>query len=164
MRPLTLQREAGPGISRPLAGPMSVSLGPEDTPASLGTSSQLEALWLQPGTALAETFKGFLTDRPLRQHSPNFLQGLQLHQDYSNQKGFSTWAGKGHCRLSLSNKVRLPGGDGPWRGLAEVLGVTASNSGVWPGEGDGKGRCRMHSGSDTRGEKGTWRHKGGVSG
>lgn len=101
---------------------MSVSLGPEDTPASLRTSSQLEALWLQPGTALAKAFKGFLTGRPLHQHSPNFLQGLQLHQDYSNQKDFSIWAGKGHCRLSLSNKVRLPGGDGPWQGPAEVLG------------------------------------------
>lgn len=39
-------------------------------------------------------FKGFLTDRPLYQHSSNFLRGLQLHQDYCAQKDFSTWAGK----------------------------------------------------------------------
>ncbi|KAM7159403.1 cytosolic phospholipase A2 delta isoform 2-T2 [Molossus nigricans] len=63
-----------------------------DAPASLRTSAQLQALWLQPGTALAKAFKGFLTGRPLHQHSPNFLQGLQLHQDYSEQRGFSTWA------------------------------------------------------------------------
>ncbi|XP_016067780.1 PREDICTED: cytosolic phospholipase A2 delta [Miniopterus natalensis] len=64
----------------------------EDPPASLKTSSWLEALWLQPGTALAQAFKGFLTGRLLYQHSSNFLQGLQLHQDYCNQKAFSTWA------------------------------------------------------------------------
>ncbi|XP_005860351.1 PREDICTED: cytosolic phospholipase A2 delta [Myotis brandtii] len=64
----------------------------EEPPASLRTSSWLEALWLQPGTALAQAFKGFLTGRPLCQHSSNFLQGLQLHQDYRNQKEFSTWA------------------------------------------------------------------------
>ncbi|XP_006920524.1 cytosolic phospholipase A2 delta [Pteropus alecto] len=64
----------------------------EKPPASSKTSSWLEALWLQPGTALAQAFKGFLTDRPLYQHSSNFLQGLQLHQDYCNQKDFSTWA------------------------------------------------------------------------
>ncbi|XP_024423074.2 cytosolic phospholipase A2 delta [Desmodus rotundus] len=64
----------------------------EDAPASLRTSSWLEDLWLQPGTALARAFKGFLTGRPLYQHSSNFLQGLQLHQDYYDQKDFSTWA------------------------------------------------------------------------
>ncbi|XP_036134273.1 cytosolic phospholipase A2 delta [Molossus molossus] len=64
----------------------------EDAPASLRTSAQLQALWLQPGTALAKAFKGFLTGRPLHQHSPNVLQGLQLHQDYSEQRDFSTWA------------------------------------------------------------------------
>ncbi|XP_030669658.1 cytosolic phospholipase A2 delta [Nomascus leucogenys] len=57
-----------------------------------GTSSWLEASWLQPGTALAQAFKGFLTGRPLHQRSPNFLQGLQLHQDYCSNKYFSTWA------------------------------------------------------------------------
>ncbi|XP_026939806.1 cytosolic phospholipase A2 delta isoform X4 [Sagmatias obliquidens] len=64
----------------------------EESPPSSGTSSGLEALWLQPGTALAQMLKGFLTSRPLYQHSSNFLQGLQLHQDYRAQKDFSTWA------------------------------------------------------------------------
>ncbi|XP_004709525.1 cytosolic phospholipase A2 delta [Echinops telfairi] len=64
----------------------------EEPPASSETPSYLEALWLQPGTALAQAFKGFLTDRPLHQHSPNFLRGLQLHQEYRSQKDFSTWA------------------------------------------------------------------------
>lgn len=121
---------------------MSVSLGPEDAPASLRTSSWLEDLWLQPGTALARAFKGFLTGRPLYQHSSNFLQGLQLHQDYYDQKDFSTWAGKGHCCMSL----RLLGGDGPWLGLAGALGIIASNTGVWFRESLGKGRCHMHAG------------------
>ncbi|XP_012504584.1 PREDICTED: cytosolic phospholipase A2 delta [Propithecus coquereli] len=64
----------------------------KEPPASSGTSSWLDALWLQPGTALAQAFKGFLTGRPLHQRSPNFLRGLQLHQDYCSQKDFSTWA------------------------------------------------------------------------
>ncbi|XP_033707427.1 cytosolic phospholipase A2 delta isoform X3 [Tursiops truncatus] len=64
----------------------------EESPPSSGTSSGPEALWLQPGTALAQMLKGFLTSRPLYQHSSNFLQGLQLHQDYRAQKDFSTWA------------------------------------------------------------------------
>ncbi|XP_007120580.2 cytosolic phospholipase A2 delta isoform X1 [Physeter macrocephalus] len=64
----------------------------EEPPPSSGTSSGPEALWLQPGTALAQTLKGFLTRRPLYQRSSNFLQGLQLHQDYCAQKDFSTWA------------------------------------------------------------------------
>ncbi|XP_066197624.1 cytosolic phospholipase A2 delta [Saccopteryx leptura] len=64
----------------------------EDRPASLRTSSWQEALWLQPGTALAQAFKGFLTDRPLFQRSSNFLQGLQLHRDYRDQKDFFVWA------------------------------------------------------------------------
>ncbi|XP_053521887.1 cytosolic phospholipase A2 delta isoform X2 [Artibeus jamaicensis] len=70
----------------------------EDAPASLRTSSWLEDLWLQPGTALTRALKGFLTGRPLSQNSSNFLQGLQLHQDYFDQKDFSTWAGR---RLDL---------------------------------------------------------------
>ncbi|XP_004687613.1 PREDICTED: cytosolic phospholipase A2 delta [Condylura cristata] len=64
----------------------------EPPTSSSGTSSWLKASWLQPGTALAKAFKGFLTGRPLHQHSSNFLRGLQLHQDYCGQKGFSTWA------------------------------------------------------------------------
>ncbi|KAM9093632.1 LOW QUALITY PROTEIN: cytosolic phospholipase A2 delta [Megaptera novaeangliae] len=64
----------------------------EEPPPSSGTSSGPEASWLQPGTALAQTLKGFLTNRPLYQRSSNFLQGLQLHQDYCAQKDFSTWA------------------------------------------------------------------------
>ncbi|KAM5240903.1 cytosolic phospholipase A2 delta [Hipposideros larvatus] len=64
----------------------------EEPVASSRTSSWPEALWLQPGTALAQAFKGFLTGRLLYQHSSNFLQGLQLHQDYRDQKDFSTWA------------------------------------------------------------------------
>ncbi|XP_014920454.3 cytosolic phospholipase A2 delta [Acinonyx jubatus] len=64
----------------------------EESPASVRTSSRLEASWLQPGTMLAKAFKGFLTGRPLHQHSLNFLRGLQLHQDYYSQRDFSTWA------------------------------------------------------------------------
>ncbi|KAK1338963.1 hypothetical protein QTO34_019632 [Cnephaeus nilssonii] len=64
----------------------------EEPPASVRTSSWLEASWLQPGTALAQAFQGVLTGRPLCQHSSNFLQGLQLHQDYRSQEEFSTWA------------------------------------------------------------------------
>lgn len=109
---------------------MSVSLGPEDAPASLRPSSWLQDSWLQPGTALARAFKGFLTGRLLYQRSSNFLQGLQLHRDYCDQKDFSTWAGKGHCHISLCIGVRLPGGDGPGLGLAEASEVIASNSGV----------------------------------
>ncbi|XP_045380195.1 cytosolic phospholipase A2 delta isoform X4 [Camelus bactrianus] len=71
----------------------------EEPPASSDTSSRSEALWLQPGTALAQMFKGILTGRPLCQHSSNFLQGLQLHQDYCAQKDFSTWA---DCQLDSS--------------------------------------------------------------
>ncbi|XP_057578411.1 cytosolic phospholipase A2 delta isoform X2 [Hippopotamus amphibius kiboko] len=71
----------------------------EEPPASSGTSSWPEALWLQPGTALAQTFKGFLTSRPLYQRSSNFLRGLQLHQDYCAQKDFSTWA---DCQVDSS--------------------------------------------------------------
>ncbi|CAD7671034.1 unnamed protein product [Nyctereutes procyonoides] len=68
----------------------------EESPASLTTSSWLSASWLEPGTALAKAFKGFLTSRPLYQHSCNFLRGLQLHQDYCSHKDFSTWAGRLH--------------------------------------------------------------------
>ncbi|GAB5572543.1 cytosolic phospholipase A2 delta [Prionailurus iriomotensis] len=64
----------------------------EESPASVRTTSRLEASWLQPGTMLAKAFKGFLTGRPLHQHSLNFLRGLQLHQDYYSQRDFSTWA------------------------------------------------------------------------
>ncbi|XP_008516831.1 cytosolic phospholipase A2 delta [Equus przewalskii] len=64
----------------------------EEPSASSRTSSRPETSWLQPGTALAQAFKGFLTNRPLHQHSSNFLRGLQLHQDYCGQKAFSTWA------------------------------------------------------------------------
>ncbi|XP_008267359.3 cytosolic phospholipase A2 delta isoform X2 [Oryctolagus cuniculus] len=64
----------------------------ERPPASPQPSSWMEASWLQPGTALAQALKGFLTGRPLHQHSTNFLQGLQLHQDYYSQRDFSTWA------------------------------------------------------------------------
>ncbi|KAL6035826.1 hypothetical protein STEG23_005223, partial [Scotinomys teguina] len=57
-----------------------------------GSAGCVEASWLQPGTALAQAFKGFLNDRPFHQRSANFLHGLQLHRDYRNQKDFSTWA------------------------------------------------------------------------
>lgn len=67
---------------------------------------------MQPGTALAQMFKGFLTSRPLYQHSSNFLRGLQMHKDYCAQKAFTTWAGKGQCHVSPGNKVWLLGGDG----------------------------------------------------
>lgn len=92
-------------------GPMSVSLGSEEPPASLRTSSWLEAWWLQPRTALAQAFKGILTGRLLCQHSSNFLQGLQLHQDYRSQEEFSTWAGKATAvcpwAARLDSKVEL---------------------------------------------------------
>uniref|UniRef100_A0A673UF46 Phospholipase A2 n=1 Tax=Suricata suricatta TaxID=37032 RepID=A0A673UF46_SURSU len=70
-----------------------------ESPACVRTSSCLEASWLQPGTMLAKAFKGFLTGRPLHQHSFNFLQGLQLHQDYCSQRDFSTWA---DCELDCT--------------------------------------------------------------
>ncbi|XP_045628443.1 cytosolic phospholipase A2 delta [Ursus americanus] len=77
----------------------------EESPASSKTSSWLEASWLQPGTALARAFKGLLTDRPLHQHSCNFLRGLQLHQDYRSQKDFSTWA---DCQLDSTASQLTP--------------------------------------------------------
>ncbi|OWK09406.1 PLA2G4D [Cervus elaphus hippelaphus] len=67
-------------------------LDSEVPPASSGNSSWPETLWMQPGTALAQMFKGFLTSRPLYQHSSNFLRGLQMHKDYCAQKAFTTWA------------------------------------------------------------------------
>uniref|UniRef100_A0A452G7Q8 Phospholipase A2 n=1 Tax=Capra hircus TaxID=9925 RepID=A0A452G7Q8_CAPHI len=77
----------------------------EVPPASSGTSSWPEALWMQPGTALAQTFKGFLTSRPLYQHSSNFLRGLQMHKDYCAQKDFTTWA---DCRPDSSPNQLTP--------------------------------------------------------
>ena len=99
------------GRSKGKKGPISVSLASEKEPLTTsGTSSRLEASWLQPGTALAQAFKGFLTGRPLHQRSPNFLQGLQLHQDYCSHKDFSTWAGQGRGQGSLGHKVGPLGG------------------------------------------------------
>lgn len=109
---------------------------------------------MQPGTALAQTFKGFLTSRPLYQHSSNFLRGLQMHKDYCAQKDFTTWAGKGQCHVSPGNKIWLPGGDGPWLGLPGVLGVPASTSGAWLGKGLAKGSDDMRSGTDTEVRRG----------
>uniref|UniRef100_H0V7K4 Phospholipase A2 n=1 Tax=Cavia porcellus TaxID=10141 RepID=H0V7K4_CAVPO len=71
---------------------------------SLGTSSLVES-WLQPGTALARAFKGFLTRRPLCHHGANFLHGLQLHQGYYGQKDFSTWA---DCQLDSTPSQLTP--------------------------------------------------------
>ncbi|XP_006883281.1 PREDICTED: cytosolic phospholipase A2 delta [Elephantulus edwardii] len=70
-----------------------------------GTSSYLDTSWLQPGTALAQAFNGFLKSRPLHQRSPNFLHGLQLHQDYRGQKNFSTWA---DCQLDCTPSQLTP--------------------------------------------------------
>ena len=72
----------------------------------------METSWLQPGTALAQAFKGFLNGRPFYQRSANFLHGLQLHRGYRNQKNFSTWAGKDHG-LCL-HKARLLDGIELW--------------------------------------------------
>ncbi|XP_052037424.1 cytosolic phospholipase A2 delta [Apodemus sylvaticus] len=72
--------------------PMDVQNSEEEFSASAGTSSSVEAPWLQPGTALAQAFKGFLTGRPFHQRTANFLHGLQLHRDYCNHRDFSTWA------------------------------------------------------------------------
>ena len=72
----------------------------------------METSWLQPGTALAQAFKGFLNGRPFYQRSANFLHGLQLHRGYRNQKNFSTWAGKDHG-LCL-HKARFLGGIELW--------------------------------------------------
>uniref|UniRef100_A0A0D9R7D8 Phospholipase A2 n=1 Tax=Chlorocebus sabaeus TaxID=60711 RepID=A0A0D9R7D8_CHLSB len=77
----------------------------EKEPLTSLETSWLEASWLQPGTALAQAFKGFLTGRPLHQCSPNFLQGLQLHQDYCSHKGFSTWA---DCQLDSTPSQLTP--------------------------------------------------------
>ncbi|XP_005904037.1 cytosolic phospholipase A2 delta [Bos mutus] len=78
---------------------------PGVSPASAGTSSWPETLWMQPGTALAQMFKGLLTSRPLYQHSSNFLQGLQMHKDYCAQKDFTTWA---DCRPDSSPNQLTP--------------------------------------------------------
>ncbi|XP_047398344.1 cytosolic phospholipase A2 delta [Sciurus carolinensis] len=75
------------------------------TVASTATSSWMESSWLKPGTALAQAFKGFLTDRPLHQCGANFLHGLQLHQDYCNQKDFSIWA---DCQLDSTPSRLTP--------------------------------------------------------
>lgn len=125
------------------------------------TSSWREASWLQPGTMLAKAFKGFLTGRPLHQHSLNFLQGLQLHQDYCSQKDFSTWAGKAPCRVwtmaRTGKGLCRGGGRGPehsllglacrrsWEGLGGVCfqGVTPE---VRRGHG---GKCSMKGGKAT---------------
>lgn len=80
---------------------------------------------MEPGTALAQAFKGFLTDRPLHQCEANFLHGLQLHRDYCNQKGFSIWAGKGHV---FHNKVGLLGENRLWLLTKRCLGFIASIS------------------------------------
>ncbi|XP_028622678.1 cytosolic phospholipase A2 delta [Grammomys surdaster] len=72
--------------------PVDVQNSEKEFSASAGTSSGVEAPWLEPGTALAQAFKGFLTSRPSHQQSANFLHGLQLHRDYCNQRDFSTWA------------------------------------------------------------------------
>ncbi|XP_073921846.1 cytosolic phospholipase A2 delta isoform X2 [Castor canadensis] len=64
----------------------------KDKVGNTGSYSWMEASWLQPGTTLAQAFRGFLTGRPLHQRTTNFLHGLQLHQDYCGQKDFSTWA------------------------------------------------------------------------
>ncbi|CAK7299868.1 Cytosolic phospholipase A2 delta [Vulpes lagopus] len=87
----------------------------EESPASLTTSSWLEASWMEPGTALAKAFKGFLTSRPLHQHSCNFLRGLQLHQDYCSHKDFSTWA---DCQLDSTPGQLTP--QEPWLCLVDV--------------------------------------------
>ncbi|XP_043328858.1 cytosolic phospholipase A2 delta isoform X2 [Cervus canadensis] len=79
-------------------------LDSEVPPASSGNSSWPETLWMQPGTALAQMFKGFLTSRPLYQHSSNFLRGLQMHKDYCAQKAFTTWA------ADPAGASALPGG------------------------------------------------------
>uniref|UniRef100_A0A8D2APA4 Phospholipase A2 n=1 Tax=Sciurus vulgaris TaxID=55149 RepID=A0A8D2APA4_SCIVU len=73
--------------------------------ASSATSSWMESSWLKPGTALAQAFKGFLTGRPLHQCGANFLHGLQLHQDYCNQKDFSIWA---DCQLDSTPSRLTP--------------------------------------------------------
>lgn len=97
---IPLWRLAEEGMSRHvglLIQTMSVTLDAEKEPSSSArVSSGVEAPWLQPGTALAQAFKGFLTGRPFNQRSANFLHGLQLHRDYCNQRDFSTWAGKDH--------------------------------------------------------------------
>ncbi|CAH6788031.1 Pla2g4d [Phodopus roborovskii] len=77
----------------------------EESSASAGTSSCVEVSWLQPGTALAQAFKGFLNGRPIHQSSANFLHGLQLHRDYRNQKDFATWA---DCHLDNTPNQLTP--------------------------------------------------------
>lgn len=97
------------GILGPLRKAISVTLDAEPS-ASAGTSSCEDAQWLQPGTALAQAFKGCLTSRLFYQRSTNFLYGLQLHRDYRNQNDFSTWAGKDHGHVSLQGQAPGWGG------------------------------------------------------
>ncbi|XP_048188503.1 cytosolic phospholipase A2 delta [Perognathus longimembris pacificus] len=78
----------------------------EKQPAgSSGGASQAEGSWLQPGTALAQAFRGFLTRRPLHQRSANFLRGLQMHRDYRAHEAFSTWA---DCQLDATPSQLTP--------------------------------------------------------
>ncbi|XP_042543840.1 cytosolic phospholipase A2 delta [Dipodomys spectabilis] len=74
-------------------------------PASSQSVSWAEGSWLQPGTALAQAFKGFLTNRPLHQRSANFLHGLQMHRNYCEEKAFSTWA---DCQLDATPSQLTP--------------------------------------------------------
>lgn len=175
MKPLPLQMLGGGALSegrqaqafQGLSLDQCLSLSPEESPASLTTSSWLEASWMEPGTALAKAFKGFLTSRPLHQHSCNFLRGLQLHQDYCSHKDFSTWAGKSPCPVSLGNKLGLLVGVEGWtmvrtgRGLG---GAKASPSGLasrgsWEGL---SGVCMQRVTPEVRrrhGSKCSWRRR-----
>uniref|UniRef100_A0A452S1A0 Phospholipase A2 n=1 Tax=Ursus americanus TaxID=9643 RepID=A0A452S1A0_URSAM len=64
---------------------------------------------------ISRAFKGLLMDRPLHQHSCNFLRGLQLHQDYRSQKDFSTWA---DCQLDSTASQLTP--QEPWLCLVDA--------------------------------------------
>ncbi|XP_052001294.1 cytosolic phospholipase A2 zeta isoform X2 [Xyrauchen texanus] len=49
---------------------------------------------ISPVTILAEIVSGFLNSRPIISQMYNFLRGLNLHKDYSENTGFITWKEK----------------------------------------------------------------------
>ncbi|KAF5925524.1 hypothetical protein HPG69_001971 [Diceros bicornis minor] len=51
----------------------------------------LDTTVVTPGSWLSNTFRSVLTHRPFVSEFHNFLQGLQLHTDYLQNREFSTW-------------------------------------------------------------------------
>lgn len=149
---------------------MPVTLDAEESSALAGTSSYVEASWLQPGTALAQAFKGFLSGRPFHQCSANFLRGLQLHRDYRNQKDFSTWAGKDmatcphKARLLVGVELWLLAGRGLWGDMLLEYGLEIPLWGLGDPNSEGDTRQAQEGDTEGNGVTGVWGYlcKGGC--